>query len=293
MDRVLREARARWPFLVALGLVLALDIALFALVKDLTQWDGIAAILQSIASSLVASLFVAVMILTYLPGPDEERPLKQIDSGEISPLLESAAKASRNWAFSGGSGRFLRAVTLPALLKTARDDHVSVILRVVLYDPDNSALCERYAAYRTGYVKTDKPWTAERVQIEIISTLFDLYCAAQATEGLDLRIALSQTMSALRYDISDKYAIITTDGKDTPAAWANAKSHYYEAYRSEVYGQVSQGRSINIERKLGVNTQYTSDAVAGALARMGLQCRLSASALDQIARTAEKRENPY
>ena len=248
MEHLLREAKARLPFLVTWCAVFALVVVLYVAVADLTQWDAVKAILQSTATTLVASLFVALMVLLYLPSGSDAKELSLVDPGEISRLLRTAAQTSRSWFFSGGSGRFLRATTLPALLKTARDQHVAVTLRAILYDPTNEQLCERYATYRRDSAKElgESIWTVEKVRVEILATLFELYRARQMTDALDLDVALSETMSVLRYDISDFYAVATTEGKDAPAIRADVGSHYYESYRRVVHDQIGQGRRLEI-----------------------------------------------
>ena len=105
-----------------------------------TQWDAVKAILQSTATTLVASLFVALMVLLYLPSGSDAKELSLVDPEEISRLLRTAAQTSRSWFFSGGSGRFLRATTLPALLKDSKRPTLAVTLRAILYDPTNEQL---------------------------------------------------------------------------------------------------------------------------------------------------------
>ena len=295
MEHLLKEARARAPFLVTWCAVLALVVVLYILVADLTQWDAIKAILQSIATTLVASLFIALMILLYLPSGSEVQELSLVEAQDISRLLRSAAQTSRSWLFSGGSGRFLRATTLPALLKTARDEHVSITLRAVLYDPENDQLCDRYATYRRDSASElgENAWTTEKVRLEILATLFELYRARQMTDALDLQIALTETMSVLRYDISDRYAVATTEGKEAPAVRADVGTHYYETYRRVVHDQIGQGREIKIVKDGSANTAATAEAVSSALTSMGFGLHLSDALLAQIASTAHAKVNPY
>ena len=294
MDHLLR-AKNRTPFFVAFALSLGLDVALYFLIAYLQPtWHPFIDILRSLAGSLVATVLVGGLIVTYFPDPNAAR-FAQIQHHEITESLTNAAKNSGSWHFRGGTGRFLRAETLPALMESIKSEHKHIVLNVALYDPQNVELCERYAKYRRESAsELEEPaWNCERVQLEIYATLFEIYRTFNETDSITLQVALSQTMSLFRYDISDQYAIATTEGRRAPAIRADAGTPFYDAYKRDLIDHLQQSRKLAFSRAATADTKYEGRAVAGALSQLALAAGLSDSQLVTIAAIAKKKENPY
>ncbi|MBN6054033.1 hypothetical protein JYK22_18980, partial [Nonomuraea sp. RK-328] len=64
---------------------------------------------------------------------------------EIAQAHAEARKDTTRWSFRGGTGTYLRAVTLPECVAAARRVKRHLTVRVEIVDPTNAEVCETYA----------------------------------------------------------------------------------------------------------------------------------------------------
>jgi hypothetical protein len=149
---------------------------------------------------------------------------------EINTLLAE----SDEWLFRGGSGRFLRFGSLPAL---ARFQALDVSVLVQLLDPRDGELCTEYAKYRSvqRLPRALRPEEGKMrtIQADLLATI---YAAAwyQAHSRIRPRVILLRAFSPLRYDFGSTGVVVTIADLTQPALYAPANSWYYQSVRDEL-----------------------------------------------------------
>jgi hypothetical protein len=210
-------------------------------------------LLASIIEKLLVSFVVTIMIGFFLfwlePGATREPSMSEVDPKEISSLLSSAIQSTEKWWFRGGTGRYLRAVTLPKIAETTQSTSSTKELHVQLIDPTELTVCKEYAAYRSGIRSANneaEPWTQERVRKEVYATLICLFLRATEYPLLNVRITLLPSFSSFRIDLSSRYVILTKEDSQAPGVRCDYGSYFYDAYRDDLVLTAKQGRSISV-----------------------------------------------
>lgn len=148
--------------------------------------------------------------------------------GRLTDMLRDAA----HWRFRGGTGSFLRTSTLPTLAKKSRRDGRRIVVHVELINPANNEACAAYVRYRVAadpYAKSGgREWSARYVQCEIAASIVAATFQA-ASSQLSVQFAFSNTAYALRYDVSDTQAVITSAYKSFPAMAIRKKCRLFSS----------------------------------------------------------------
>lgn len=226
--------------------------------------------LGNIIATALAATALALVLLWIIPPPNRPAVVESVPPHEITALLERGFPDSRMWWFDGSTGRFQRAATLPAMGRFARRDGVSREVTLVILDPSDEALCERYANYRKGLTSgVGRDWTVANVRRDLYATLL----AAKRyndTEPLTITIGLKGNMSILRYDLSDSRLVITKEGKRDPAISCPDGSFYYNAYLEDLRWSLKQARRVDLGSRPMPPGGFDRDSAREALVAMGV-----------------------
>jgi hypothetical protein len=220
--------------------------------------------------------------------------MSSIEPKEISMLLAAAIQPTEKWWFRGGTGRFLRAVTLPKMAELTRNSSSTRELHVQLIDPTELGVCQEYAAYRSGLhsASSDKEqWTQERVRKEIYATLLSLFLKAKEYPLLRIQITLLRSFSSFRLDLSSKYVILTKEDPQAPGVRCDNGSYFYSAYTDDLVLTAKQGRPIAVKP---FNSDLSVESVRHHFAELqlvgdGIEDELLLSVLE----TTKVARNPY
>lgn len=201
-----------------------------------------------------AALFVAgVLLLATLQDAADRREFEeqrwlaaavhQVESGQIGPRLERLLAESTNWQFRGGSGRWLRSATLPALSRV-RDREVPLLVQ--LLDPRDEHLCGECARYRASQRDAadlrpdeDDPRT---IQADLLSSIYAIAWHS-ARSRINPEIVLLRSFSPLRYDIGTSGMFVTVAKRSEPALYASSGSWYFRSVTDEL-AQATHGHPI-------------------------------------------------
>jgi hypothetical protein len=176
---------------------------------------------------------------------------------EVSKVLAEARTGTDRWTFKGGTGAYMRVVTLPECLSEARRERRELQVQMEILDPTDLALCNRYAAlYRTLAERDEDDamtWTGKGTQIESYATILAAcYYKQKLAHLLDIRIGLSSTVSTFRWDLSSRFLIVTQRGPRFPAMIVERGQLYYDSWNTELRTSFSECQSVPIERVLGI-----------------------------------------
>jgi len=203
---------------------------------------GWAMLIAGLSEKVLVSVVVAVglaLVLWYLIPSEEDTEQIQIvssDNGGVSKRLREEMRSSRSWRYSGGTGTFLSAVTLPVLAGEAHKREQRTEVEAMIIDPREDSLCEQYALYRAGVksAKHDAPWTKDHVKNQLLATVIATYVIQNASHYCHFKIRLKNHLSRFRYDMGDSRLFITTESPDTPALTARSGEHYYNSYKEDL-----------------------------------------------------------
>lgn len=258
MNEILEKKHYRKIFYSVVGITLLLILIIRGFVipyfdecLEISFLDAIVFILDGLFSSLIVAILVGSFIFWLTPKVVKKSMMEIVAPKEISPLLREATHTSKSWKFKGGSGRYTRAVTLPLMADAARKESIGRDIRICIMNPKNEELCEEYSIYRKSLKSYDRsnPWSIERIRNEIVSTIVSSLITQHDEPLLTIEIHLLDHFSAFRYDISDKYIVITKEDKEASALKADSNTYFYDSYVDEIRLHERQGKKIEKPKK--------------------------------------------
>src|SRR5690348_12971321 len=114
---------------------------------------------------------------------------------EIRLEHEQAHRSTNIWMFKGGTGTYLRAVTLPQCIRYSDRERRPLRVQAEIIDPTNQTLCEYYASLL--HSRPDgigDPWTSGRTRNEAYATVLAASWYQQRHRILSIEVALSSTV---------------------------------------------------------------------------------------------------
>lgn len=177
----------------------------------------------------------------------------QVLTGEqVGQALADARRDTEGWTFKGGTGTFMRAVTLPDCIKRARRDGRPLTLRLEIVDPTNDSACEHYAVFRRSLSNrpdgTGELWTVDRTRKESLATILAACWYRQRYRLLTVEVGLSPTITTFRWDLSSRCLIITQQDPREPALLIKRGWVYYDRYATELLTSLEQSHRLPIEQ---------------------------------------------
>ncbi|MCT9930555.1 hypothetical protein N5079_10040 [Planotetraspora sp. A-T 1434] len=219
---------------------------------------------------------------------------------EITQAHADARRGTDRWIFKGGTGTYIRAVTLPECVAAARREKRHLTMRLEIIDPSDEDVCEAYAHYRRSL--SDRPdgtgelWTTERARKESFATVLATFWYRQRYGLLDVGVGLSATMTTFRWDLSSHAVIITVEDPNR-ALTALAGTFYYESCDTELRASFEQARKAPIDRYKAVplSDEPTIEEVRRLFDRIDLPLPKSFTDREvvEITRKALRAKDPY
>jgi hypothetical protein len=258
--------------------------------------DIIAAILDTLLTSLVASVLIATLVIWLTPPVMKTAVMEVIEPRAIEQALQEAAQGTKEWLYRGHSGRHLRAVTLPKLAEAARATNTSRSIAIQILDPTNSKTCQFYAEYRQRLRSAigDREWTAERVRLELNATIVTAFAWKAKHPALEVAVSLIQTVSLFRVDVSDRLALITKEDRREPALRCDSGTFFYDSYKEDLLLSAQQARPLPRHVRGQTLEAVNVEGVRALLTELGLAGQdLGEDSVREILRLAQAGENPY
>jgi hypothetical protein len=243
-----------------LGLILALAVGILGFADQIQDQD----ILNS-ATLLVLALVAQSMLRdrwrrdnTDIEGTlrlareafDSVSMVRVLHGTEVGQALAEARRHTDKWQFKGGTGTFIRAVTLPECMDFARRRKGTVDFQIEIIDPTSELLCGQYAGFRRSLSSdrdaTGELWTMERTQKEAFATILAACWYQQRSSLLKIAIYLSSQVTTFRYDVSSSCVIITQEDPRIPALLIAENQIYYHRYSIELRYSREQSREVPI-----------------------------------------------
>jgi hypothetical protein len=237
---------------------------------------------------------------------DQASDIRILRGDAISEALAAARYDTDIWTFKGGTGSFIRAVTLPECIQRARDVGRALTVRLEILDPTNDDLCEQYAVFQRSVSQvldgTGEVWTAERTKKETFATILAACWYKQRYRLLTVEIGLSETITTFRWDLSSRSLIITQvvmqrDARE-PALLITRGSTYYDRHATELRTSFEQSRLLPIEqaaKSVLLSDEPSVEEVQKLFVALNVPLPSSFDdvAVSDIIRKAVQAKNPY
>jgi hypothetical protein len=187
---------------------------------------------------------------------EQASKLRVLRGDAIGEALATARRDTDIWTFKGGTGTFIRAVTLPECIQRAREVGRALTVRLEILDPTNDDLCQQYSAFQRSSSHilggTGEVWTAERTRKESFATILAACWYRQRFRLLNVEVGLSSAITTFRWDLSSHYLIMTQligqrDARE-PALLIERGSIYYDRYATELRTSLEQSLLLPIEQ---------------------------------------------
>ncbi|MGZ5244090.1 MAG: hypothetical protein ACXWEY_05030 [Bacteroidia bacterium] len=314
MKTILKEKKLRRTFLITISILLILIILIRAFIlpsydqtiitlagKTIITKDPIwLTIITRLLDSLFVSLTVTVAIglfLSYIEIPEEEKKFEIIESFKISELFEKERNNTEIWYFSGGTGRYTRAKTVPELSRLSKNSNQHKTLKIQIIDPTNEATCHNYAIYRSSLKSSDKnieQWTKEYVRQEVTATIILIMLYKSANSLLDLSICLKNNFSTLRIDLSSHAGIVTKEDSKEPALACRENSFLYRTYKEEILQTFKEYKSLNTNLNFNYRIdKITDENISDMCSQLGIEKGLTKEDFTKVAALVKENKNPY
>jgi len=182
----------------------------------------------------------------------ESSYVRVLHGSEVGDALEEARRRTDRWVFKGGTGTFVRAVTLPECIEQARRKKHVLHVELEIIDPANEKLCAAYAQFRRSL--SDQPdatgeiWTVDRTRKESYATVLAACWYRQRYTFVTIEVGLSSVMTTFRWDMTPHQLIITQEDPQFPAMMLEPGKYYYEIYSRELMASLRQARRVPIGR---------------------------------------------
>ena len=209
-------------------------------------------------------------IRTELDGSAE----MQILTGSLIP--KAFANALRNaswWMFCGGTGTYMRSVTLPALAESSRKNNSIINLNIQVIDPREDGLCASYARHRHTadvWPDNDSPWTRDLVQKAVYATILAACWYSDHYGLLKIKLGLTSSWSNFRYDLTPTCLVITVRDKDYPAYRIQSDKLFYRYWETNLRISFDQTLQVPLDRAPSLGLFPTCDQVRELFAALGL-----------------------
>lgn len=296
MARALAWLRNNIDGLVAL--VLALVVGVLA-VLDLVDVDKVNAVVL-----LVLGLLATTLLRDRHLSAQAVRDASSVQllyGPEIGHAHTSARRDTEQWIFKGGTGTYIRAVTLPECVANARREQRPLRVQVEILDPTDEQLCETYAQFRTSLTpeadRTGEVWTTDRTRRESFATVLAACWHRQRYTFLTIDVGLSRVMTTFRWDLSSSRVIVTQDNPNTPALSFERDKPYYRDLSRELVASFKQTKQVPLSRceQLPLSEEPSVDQARRLFDALGLPLPATYTDRDiaDIVRRALKPRNPY
>ena len=228
--------------------------------------------------------------------------VRVLSGNEVRQALAEARQRTDRWLFKGGTGTYIRAVTLPECVENARQRRGRLTVQLEIIDPTDEAVCDRYAKFRRA-LSADRPdgigerWTPDRTRKEAFATVLAACWYRQQFGLLEIDVRLSSVMTTFRWDLSADRMIITQEDPGAPALMIEEGTFFYERWSTELIATLEQARQVPLDaaRRVTLSEEPTVEQTRRLFDALSLPLPRAFSDRDvvDIVQKAIDPRNPY
>jgi hypothetical protein len=201
----------------------------------------------------------------------------QLSGAEVGEEHAKSYRQTEQWMSKGGTGTYLRAVTLRECVENARRERRPLRMQLEIIDPTDEALCTAYTQFRSSFTPgpddTGENWTVDRTRKESLATVLAACWYRQRFTFLIIEMGLSTVMTIFRWDLSSHSIIMTQDDSAGPALMFEKGNPYYSAYSRELMASFKQARRVHLDKaaELQLSDEPTVEETRNLFATLELE----------------------
>ncbi|WP_073752384.1 hypothetical protein [Streptomyces sp. CB03234] len=225
--------------------------------------------------------------------------VRSLAGNEVREALREARQGTNLWYFKGGTGTYLRAVTLPQCVRAAKEHRSQLNVKIEILNPADEQACNAYAQFRRMF-SASRPqsgdvWTAARARKESYATVLAACWFRMQLTTLDISVHLSSTVPTLRFDLSDSSLIITQDDPSRVNLQVRRGQPLYDYYLTELHQSREQATAVELRNATLLSLSPTVDEVRALFDALALPLPRTFTDADvgEVIAKALHAEDPY
>ncbi|WP_234430829.1 hypothetical protein [Streptomyces sp. NRRL F-4489] len=226
--------------------------------------------------------------------------VRSLTGDQVGDALERARAQTNLWYFKGGTGTYLRAVTLPRCVEAATRQRTQLSVKIDIINPADEQTCAAYARFRQTFARRRNDdaadaWTADRTRKEAYATVLAACWFRQRLDTLEISVHLSSGVPTLRFDLSESCLVITQDDPNRVNLLVARDQPLYDYYVTELHQSREQATALDLRGAGPLGDAPTVDEVRAAFDGVGLPLPSVFSDADvaEIVEKALHAEDPY
>ncbi|MFC4496257.1 hypothetical protein ACFPA8_19195 [Streptomyces ovatisporus] len=226
--------------------------------------------------------------------------VRSLSGGEVGEALTKAREQTSRWCFKGGTGTYLRAVTLPRCVEAATRQRTPLTLKIDIINPADEQTCSAYARFRHTFARQHNvaaadAWTTARTRKESYATVLAACWFKQRLDTLDISVHLSPGVPTLRFDLSDSCLVITQDDPNRVNILVQKEQPLYDYYVTELHQSREQARRLELHGLPPLSEEPTVDEVRAVFDHLALDlpAAFTDGDIGEIIERALHAEDPY
>ena len=267
--------------------------------------DTLITITDKLFISILVTCSISFFIFWVSPSNKKNAQIKILQPMEISDSLIEARLNSEKWWYSGSTGRYSRNITLPYFAKACRSKNYSAEITIMILNPQNKFICNKYANYRKGLrtsnnnrIHTNKTMgdslsDVKMVRLELLSTIISAFIWKTEQPLLKIKIALKDHFSLFRIDLSTTKAVLTKEDPIEPAILFEQGSFFYNAYLQDLIQGFDQSRQLDMAKEFVTEELVTPERIKALLNELVLDDEIDDNDIVKIQYIIKNKSNPY
>ncbi|WP_030719227.1 hypothetical protein [Streptomyces sp. NRRL F-2580] len=224
--------------------------------------------------------------------------VRSLSGNEVGEALRKARQHTNLWYFKGGTGTYLRAVTLPLCVRAAKEQRSQLNVKIDIVNPADERACAAYARFRQMFGAQrpgDDPWTTDRVRRESYATVLAACWYQRQLTTLEISVHLSSAVPTLRFDLSETCLVITQDDQSRVNLLVERGQPLYDYYVTELHQSREQATVLDLRVASPLGQEPTVDEVRTLFddLRLPLPRFFTDSDIGKIIEKALHAEDPY
>ncbi|MFE6906004.1 hypothetical protein [Streptomyces erythrochromogenes] len=224
--------------------------------------------------------------------------VRSLSGNEVGEALRKARQHTNLWYFKGGTGTYLRAVTLPLCVAAAKEQRSQLNVKIDIVNPADERACAAYARFRQmfgGQRRGDDVWTTDRVRQESYATVLAACWYQRQLTTLEISVHLSSAVPTLRFDLSETCLVITQDDRSRVNLLVERGQPLYDYYVTELHQSREQATVLDLRVASPLGQEPTVDEVRTLFDDLGLSLPrvFTDSDIGTIIEKALHAEDPY
>lgn len=248
----------------------------------------------NLLTSLIAFAVVASVVVWLVPRFERADEVRVVSGRDRSDALEAARRDTKRWWFSGGLGRYNRAVVLPELAERARRTNSRRSVVLLTLDPDHPSVCRTYARMRQGRrTGRSEDWSEESVRMEILATILAAHWCAANEPMLEVEVRFKSTCALTRLEVADSAAIRTSEDPKDSAIIYPVSSPFFALMEEDFRLEREQAKLFIPPTVVPPASDPEALRIWLSSAGINSAAHLSAHQFRQLVEMAESKVDPY